>query len=430
MTRSRVTGDNLLLRYREVRARTEAFAAPLSAEDQLLQSMPACSPVKWHRAHTTWFFETFLLSPRRVAPVNPAYAMLFNSYYETVGPRVARGARGLLSRPSLPDVTAYRRIVDARVAELLSMLDDDLMPSVRPVVELGLAHEEQHQELMHTDLLHAFFQNPTLPRYRELDVAPPSVRSFTTPHRSGAEGETRPDRSGAEGETRPDAGWVEHEGGLVDVGADGESFAFDNEGPRHRVYLAPFAIAARCVTVADYKAFVAAGGYDTHSLWLSDGWDWSRREHVRAPLYCRFEGDTLLQFGLEGERVPRDSEPIRHVSYYEADAIARFLGARLPTEFEWEASRVRERLPAAHADEVWQWTSSAYAPYPGYAPAAGALGEYNGKFMANQMVLRGGSRFTPKSHVRPTYRNFWPADTRFQMTGLRLARSLAPGAPS
>lgn len=407
-------------RFEAVRAATEALAAPLTAEDQGLQSMADCSPTKWHRAHTTWFFEEFLLLPRGHEPVDARYRYLFNSYYEAVGPRQARPQRGLLSRPSAEEVGAYRRAVDGRMRGLLETLDDRALAAAAPLIELGLAHEEQHQELLLTDILHAFSQSPLLPAYRA--AAPsPAPRGGGEPLR-----------------------FFPQEGGLVEVGARGPGFFFDNEGPRHRVWIEPFAIASRPITVGEVRAFLDAKGYETPSLWLSAGLDFVRQRGLQGPLHARHEDGVYRVFTLDGLREATDDEPASHLSYYEADAVARFLGGRLPTEMEWEfvASKVacdqgnfRESgalrpLPAGAGEgpgqlfgDVWEWTSSAYAPYPGFAPAAGAVGEYNGKFMVNQLVLRGGSCFSPRGHLRATYRNFWPADTRFQMTGARLARA-------
>ncbi len=411
--------DALIERFLAVRELTERLAAPLSAEDQLMQSMPSASPTKWHRAHTTWFFETFVLRPLGVAAVDLHNDYLWNSYYEAVGARHPRLQRGLLSRPSLDEVAAYRREVDGRVESALARLSDAQLEVVRPVMLLGLAHEEQHQELILTDILHALSLSPLSPAYRKPLPMPP--------------GNATP------GEAANDARFVSYGGGLVEVGhvADG-GFSFDNEGPRHRVWLEPFQLADRPVTVGEVRGFMDEGGYSTPSLWLSEGWDWVRREAITAPLYWRLRDGQVRDFTLEGERDLDDAEPASHLSYFEADAVARFLGARLPTEFEWEHAvgdaaqgqfldLDRPMRPtvwdgAAPMGAVWVWTRSAYAPYPGYAAGAGALGEYNGKFMVNQLVLRGGSCFTPPGHARPSYRNFWYPDTRFQMTGLRLAR--------
>ena len=378
--------------------------------------MPDASPTKWHRAHTTWFFETFVLEPRGVAAYDPRFSLLFNSYYEAVGPRHPRPQRGLLSRPDASEVTAYRHLVDGRVVELLQSLSDDDFEVTRPIVELGLNHEEQHQELLLTDIQHAFAQNPLRPAYQP---AAPHVGAEPVP-----------------------LTFVPFDGGLFELGAVSDAgFAFDNEGPRHKAWLEPFSLSSRLVCVAELSEFVHAGGYRTASLWLSEGWEFIRAHGIEAPLFGRFDAGAFVQFGLDGEHERSAADPLVHVSYYEADAIARFLDARLPTEAEWEAAAAQCRAqPALPVDErlrpsplgqaeltqlfgaAWQWTASAYAAYPGYRAAPGALGEYNGKFMVGQMVLRGSSLFTPPGHSRTSYRNFWPANTRFQMTGIRLAR--------
>jgi|HubBroStandDraft_1064217.scaffolds.fasta_scaffold87186_2 ergothioneine biosynthesis protein EgtB len=415
--------DRAMARYSHTRARTESLASPLSAEDQLLQSMPEASPAKWHRAHTTWFFEAFVLAPAGVDVVDRRYEYLFNSYYEAVGPRHPRAKRALLSRPSAAEVSDYRRIVDEKVTHLLSRSAGDALARMLPVIEVGIAHEEQHQELLLTDILHAFSESPLRPAYRP--EAPSPARS-------------------------PDQGpisFVSSEGGLRQIGAPvGTGFAFDNERPRHKRWVEPFELANRLVSVRELKAFLDAGGYRTPLLWLSEGFDWVRASAAASPLYSTYEDRELRVFSLAGPRVPSDDEPVVHVSYYEADAIARFLGARLPTEAEWEIvaakgavrgnfadDGVLRPLPATAVSEdgqrvrqlfgdAWEWTQSSYEPYPGYRPPSGALGEYNGKFMVNQLVLRGGSCLTPGAHVRASYRNFWHPQTQFQMAGIRLAR--------
>jgi ergothioneine biosynthesis protein EgtB len=414
--------ERLLALYTRARTQTESLAARLTPEDQVLQSMPDASPTKWHRAHTTWFFETFVLEPSGIAPVDRRYGYLFNSYYEAVGPRHARPKRGMLSRPTAAEVSEYRKKVDASVTKLLAESDAVALERVAPIVELGVAHEEQHQELLLTDILHAFSESPLRP-----------------PFLSGAEKPTAPPSPPA---ARP-LSFVAFEGGLTEIGASSEvAFAFDNEGPRHKVWLEPFALADRLLTVGELKAFIADGGYRKPSLWLAEGFDFVRANDIRAPLYNEYERGALRVFTLAGERVARDDEPITHVSLFEADAIARYLGARLPTEAEWEVAAARSAVqgnfvesrvlcarPAPVATGVtqlygdaWEWTRSSYEPYPGYEPPAGALGEYNGKFMVSQLVLRGGSCLTPERHVRASYRNFWHAETRFQMAGIRLAR--------
>jgi ergothioneine biosynthesis protein EgtB len=402
-----MTDVSPLQRYRAVRARAVELAAPLSAEDQLVQSMPDASPTKWHLAHTSWFFETFVLAPRVAdyRALDGRYAFLFNSYYETVGAHVARPARGLLSRPSLPEVHAYRRHVDDAMARLLEAGGGDA------VCELGLHHEQQHQELILTDIKHALGTSPMRPAYA-------------------------PDAPGA-GEAPGAIRWRLFDEGLVWIGAErGGGFAFDNEGPRHRAYLRAFALAERPVTCGEYLQFMRDGGYERPELWLSDGWMRCREDGWRAPLYWEDRGDEWVCYTLAGMRAVDAREAVAHVSYYEADAFARWAGARLPTEEEWERAAqdapVDGRFGALHPGpartgmfgDVWQWTQSAYAAYPGYRPPAGALGEYNGKFMCSQMVLRGGSCFTPEGHVRATYRNFFPPEARWQASGIRLARDV------
>jgi ergothioneine biosynthesis protein EgtB len=397
--------ERLLARYAHTRARTESLAAPLSGEDQQLQSMPDASPTKWHRAHTTWFFEAFVLAPAGVPVVDARYEYLFNSYYEAKGARHARAKRGLLSRPSVAEVADYRRIVDERVTRLLASADGEALARVLPVVELGIAHEEQHQELLLTDILHAFSENPLRPVY------------------SPAYLETSPS-GGSSGDDR--LRFVPCDGGLREIGAAaGAGFAFDNERPRHKRWIEPFTLASRLVSVRELRAFIDEGGYRTPSLWLSEGFDWIRAHGVTSPLYSSYEDGRFHVFTLGGARVARDEEPALHVSYHEADAIARFLGARLATEAEWETFAGESGARFRFGD-AWEWTQSSYEPYPGYKVPSGALGEYNGKFMVSQIVLRGGSSFTPKGHARATYRNFWHPPTQFQRTGIRLARGVAP----
>jgi ergothioneine biosynthesis protein EgtB len=379
-------------RYRHTRAATLALCAPLAVEDHVVQSMPDASPAKWHLGHTTWFFETFVLSRRAGhRPFDPRLGFLFNSYYEAVGARGARDARGLCSRPTVDEVHAYRRHVDARVLESIDALD-------AAVLVLGLAHEEQHQELLLTDLKHALSCNPLEPVYRAgLEVAP--------------EGDAPPLR------------FVERRGGLVEIGDAGAGFAFDHERPRHRTFLTPHRLATRLVTAGEYQAFLDDGGYRRPELWLSDGWAARTAAGWQAPLYWARRSDGWWTFTLGGARRLSPAEPLAHVSYYEADAYARWAGARLPTEAEWECAASDGNCGTLSQlfGVRWQWTASPYVPYPGYRAPAGALGEYNGKFMCNQMVLRGSSTATPPGHARPSYRNFFPPAARWQMTGIRLA---------
>jgi len=420
----------LLERYGEVRGRTEALCAPLEPEDCVVQSMDDTSPTRWHLAHTTWFFETFLLADR-VPPFHPGYDVLFNSYYEAVGERFPRPRRGLLSRPTVREVFAYRAHVDRAVAELLTA--PTLARRDAEVLELGLSHEEQHQELILTDIKHVLAQNPLAPPYRDEPPEPTSAA--------------------------PPMTWVRRPGGIHAIGHAGDGFAYDNEGPRHEVLLRPHELASRPVTNGEYLRFVEDGGYRRPDLWLSDGIARVREEGWQAPLYWRRKHGTWLEWTLHGERPLASSTPVVHVSYFEADAFARWAGARLATEAEWEvaAAEVAEGgIPAtSHVlgdaaphprpapgrpdvgdrgaggagleqmfGDVWEWTSSPYDAYPGYRPADGALGEYNGKFMCNQHVLRGGSCATPPGHLRPSYRNFFPAHARWQFSGIRLARDL------
>jgi ergothioneine biosynthesis protein EgtB len=420
------TGDEptqrteLALRYGAVRAATRALTEPLELEDYGLQSMPDASPAKWHLAHTTWFFETFVLARQLPAyePFHPGYGYLFNSYYETVGRMHPRAQRGLLTRPSVAQVQQYRDHVDRAMDELLAR---EVSSEAAAVIEVGLQHEQQHQELVLTDVKHGLSCNPLRPVYRILPAAVPTNVSTVQ--------------------------WLAHEGGLVDVGHTGQGFAFDNELPRHRVYLQPFALASRLVTCGEYLEFMADGGYRRADLWLSAGWAVVQHEGWQAPLYWEREGEGApwQLFTLGGMRAVDPAEPVSHVSLYEADAFARWHGSRLPTEAEWELACGARPVagnfvesgafhprplgtvhggPGPHQafGDVWEWTASAYAPYPGFRPLPGALGEYNGKFMCNQLVLRGGSCATPASHARASYRNFFPPEARWQFSGLRLAR--------
>jgi ergothioneine biosynthesis protein EgtB len=389
--------DHWLRAYRKVRSETERRAAPLSTEDQVVQSMPDASPTKWHRAHTTWFFEQFLLKPHApdYRPFDERFAFLFNSYYVAAGPRHARPQRGLITRPNAAEVAAYRVHVDQAVEALVAGADPDLMQLLAPVIEIGLNHEQQHQELILTDILHAFAHNPTDPAYD------PAWRMPRAPH-----------------SVRPE--FVAIEQGIHRIGHQDAGFCFDNEGPAHNVLIEGVRIAPALVTNRAWLAFMADGGYASPALWLSDGWSAAQSEEWQAPGYWRQVDGEWFTMTLAGLlRVDPDS-PVCHVSYYEADAFARWAGRQLPTEAEWEVA-VRAGLLDDAYGSVWQWTRSAYSPYPGYRAVEGALGEYNGKFMVNQMVLRGGSVATPQGHTRPTYRNFFYPPHRWQFTGLRLA---------
>jgi ergothioneine biosynthesis protein EgtB len=401
--------QSLARRYTEVRAHSLALAAPLSAEDQCIQSMPDASPTKWHLAHTSWFFEAVVLAPHDggYRAFDSRFSHLFNSYYESLGPRHPRPQRGLLTRPSLSEVHGYRAYVDAAVPQFIQAADAQAWAAAAPLIELGLNHEQQHQELVVTDILHALSCNPLLPAYQCADAPLLRLAAAT-----------------------PAVRWLDIAGGTVQVGHDGEGFAFDNEAPRHRVLLAPYRIADRLVTCGEYAQFIADGGYETASLWLSDGWAAVQAGHWKAPPYWIAPEDPRAPaaywqvFGLEGVRALDPAAPVSHLSFYEAAAYAEWAGARLPTEFEWEAAFDIPGITQM-TGHVWQWTRSSYDPYPGFRPFAGAVGEYNGKFMVGQLVLRGGSVATPPGHTRATYRNFFPPGARWQFSGLRLARGLS-----
>jgi ergothioneine biosynthesis protein EgtB len=409
--------DPLAERFASVRALSQALAAPLSDADATVQSMPDASPAKWHLAHTSWFFETFVLRDRvsGYRLHDARWPFLFNSYYEAEGSRHARDRRGMVTRPALDEVRAYRAHVDAALLAALPRLDAE----GRTLVELGCHHEEQHQELLLTDVLHLFSENPIEPA---LWAPEPKVPV----------------------EMPGPVGWIAHGGGVVEAGHEGPGFAFDCEGPRHRALLQPHAIADRTVTNGEWQAFIADGGYGDPGLWLADGWAWVKANGVVAPLYWEQRGGVWTRFGLDGRRAIDPAAPVTHVSFFEADAYATWAGARLPTEFEWEAHAAAHdpaggnQMDAAGAVEprpssggaggffgdVWEWTGSAYRPYPGFRAAGGAVGEYNGKFMSGQFVLRGGSCATPRGHVRASYRNFFYPHQRWQFTGVRLARDL------
>jgi ergothioneine biosynthesis protein EgtB len=413
LARSGPSSEPMSSRYREVRDATLGLAKPLSAEDQMVQSGAETSPTKWHLAHTTWFFETFLLLPsvRGYRAFNERFTYLFNSYYKQLDGHPLRTLRGAFSRPSLDEVQDYRRQVDAAMEKFI----EAATPEQLELIELGLNHEQQHQELIVTDIKHAFSTNPLRPAYRGSAAA--------------SAGEAAPMR------------WIEFDGGEHEIGDAGAGFAFDNEGPRHRVYLHAFRLASRLVTNAEYLEFIADGGYARPELWLSDGWDHINASGWRAPLYWEQHDGKWQVFTCAGMYSLDRNEPVCHVSYYEADAYARWAGARLATEAEWEVAATTvpiagnflasERLHVAPAPDVaglqqmfgdaWEWTASPYVAYPGYRAGAGALGEYNGKFMCNQLVLRGGSCATPQDHIRATYRNFFPPQARWQFMGIRIA---------
>lgn len=422
--------------YRRVRAWTHALCEPLTTEDYVVSSMTDVSPTKWHLAHTSWFFETFVLAPHLAGyePLDPRYAFLFNSYYVQAGERHCRAQRGLVTRPTVEQVFQYRAYVDEHMLRLIESLDSDSAGTakgaspddLRALTTLGLNHEQQHQELMVTDIKHVLWMNPLRPVYRERSApgAAPGAAHVAAQREAGA--------------------WKEVGEGVYRIGCDGDGFSYDNEGPSHRVFLEPFRIATNLVSNADYREFMADGGYSRPELWLSAGWDAVRSEGWEAPLYWEHVDDGWSVFTLHGTEAVNGAEPVSHVSFYEADAYARWAGARLPTEAEWEVASssgpvagvfAESRLFHPHAageresagdlrqcyGDVWQWTGSQYTPYPGYRPAAGAIGEYNGKWMADQWVLRGASTATPRSHARLTYRNFFHSPTRWQFSGIRLA---------
>ena len=416
---------SLASQYVSVRQQTDALTATLTPEDLMVQSCPEASPAKWHLAHTSWFFETFILSSHLPGyrPFHPQFRDLFNSYYNAVGQQPEKALRNTFSRPALEEIRKYRAHVDEHMLKLLQ--SGSAAAEAQKLVVLGLNHEQQHQELIVTDVKHGFWSNPLHPAYQ---TAVPATPTDSAPQQKP--------------QLYPE--------GLYEIGADGEQFYFDNEGSRHKVFLRPFRFAMRLATCGEYLSFMEDAGYSRPELWLSDGWKAVQTHRWKAPLYWeksgeRKSGDQWIQFTCSGMRNVEEAEPVCHVSYYEADAFARWAGARLPTEFEWEvaASRVPavqgnflesgrfhpQAAPAALENgmplqlfgDVWEWTASAYLAYPGYKPAAGALGEYNGKLMSGQMVLRGGSCVTPRSHIRATYRNFFPPETRWQFSGIRLA---------
>jgi ergothioneine biosynthesis protein EgtB len=424
-------GARLSERYRSVRRVSEELCGPLAVEDYVVQAMPDASPAKWHLAHTSWFFETMVLKPEGADGLTNSgqYSYLFNSYYNALGERIARSERGLLSRPTVAEVYRYRAAIDEQVLRFLGEADEETLGRVGPTLVLGLNHEQQHQELILTDLKYLFSRNPLRPVYREQE--PTAERDV------------------------PPAGWIPFPAGLRRIGHEGPGFSFDNERPRHPTYLEAFRLADRPVTNGEFLAFIEDGGYARPELWLSDGWNARDAQRWTAPLYWEkaADGRCWRIMTLAGMRDLVAGEPVCHVSYYEADAYARWAGARLPTEAEWEAASESVPVPAPDAanfldagrfhpaplpppatttgtatapcqlyGDVWEWTQSPYTPYPGFRPLSGALGEYNGKFMCNQLVLRGGSCATPRAHIRPSYRNFFPPEARWQFSGIRLAQ--------
>ncbi len=410
--------SQLLQRFRDTRAQSLAFCEPLLPEDYSLQAEAFTSPPKWHLAHTTWFFETFLLKPFLQDYHTPEerYEVLFNSYYNGIGEQFPRPRRGLLTRPTTEEIHHYREHVDAAIGRLLTQQSPADSNAIRQRIELGIEHERQHQELFFTDLKYSFSVNPLLPAYLPKPEAPSSASHAIA--------------------------WLAYAGGLVATGYDGDGFCFDNELPRHQVFLQPFELASRLVTNEEFSAFIDDGGYRRPELWLADGWDSAQTGNWQAPLYWIDRDGESLEYTLHGVQTRSPSNPVCHISGYEADAYARWAGARLPTEHEWELAAAKSAPPAQGVDsghyhprpasgsglqqlygDCWQWTQSAYSPYPGYEPSAGAIGEYNGKFMSNQWVLRGGSCVSKAEHVRCSYRNFFYPPDRWQFSGIRLARN-------
>jgi len=413
--------SKLLKNFIFVRSFTEKLCSPLENEDYVIQSMPDVSPTKWHLGHTSWFFETFILE--KVIPnyksLHPLYTYLFNSYYIQVGERWQRANRGLLSRPTVKEIFEYRKYVNNKTIELLKTCNEKKYKEIAPIIEIGLNHEQQHQELLLTDIKHVLSLNPLNPVYSERNIYSSHTTTVTD--------------------------WIEFEGGVVEIGNDDSKFNFDNEKPIHKEYLYPYKLANRLVTNKEFIEFIEDGGYKSATLWLSDGWAVVESKRWKAPLYWEQKDNNWWNFTLNGFRKVNPDEPVCHISQYEADAYAQWKGSRLPTEAEWEVAagslpyegnfvesenfhtvplrKKSAKLNQIYGD-VWEWTQSAYTPYPGYKPLPGALGEYNGKFMSNQMVLRGGSCATSQTHIRNTYRNFFPPHSRWQFTGLRLAQDI------
>lgn len=412
--------DTLLKSYKKVRSFSQKLAKPLSKEDYVVQSMPDVSPTKWHLAHTSWFFEEFVLSKSisKYRSLHPQYNFLFNSYYVQVGERHSRPKRGLISRPTVDEVYKYREYVDKHMNKLFRDIDDKKFNKIAPVIEIGIHHEQQHQELIVTDIKHVLSENPLFPVYKKSS------------------------ENGSKKRTNAPV-WIEFEGGIFPIGNVGDKFGYDNEFPPHKTYIEPFSLSSRLVTNGEYIEFINDDGYSRAELWLSDGWNTVSTNNWKAPLYWIESGNGHEHFTLGGLKKIDPDQPVCHLSFYEAEAFSRWAGARLPTEFEWEIASEGLKLEGNFVEngkfqpvqasgnngalqqmygDVWEWTRSPYSPYPGYNPPPGALGEYNGKFMCNQMVLRGGSCATSKSHIRKSYRNFFPPDSRWQFMGLRLAK--------
>lgn len=412
--------ENLLNSCKKVRSFSHKLAKPLSKEDFVVQSMPDVSPTKWHLAHTSWFFEAFVLSKaiNKYRSLHPQYNFLFNSYYVQVGERHSRPKRGLISRPTVDEVFEYREYVDKNMLRFIKNSDEKKFKKFAEIIEIGIHHEQQHQELIVTDIKHVLSENPLFPVYKKSKEIKNSKNNSRL-------------------------NWVDFEGGIYTIGNEGDKFGYDNEFPVHKKYIEPFSLASRLVTNGEYMEFINNGGYSKPELWLSDGWNTVSSNNWEAPLYWIIKGNNWNQFTLGGLKKIEMNQPVCHLSFYEAEAFSRWAGCRLPSEFEWEIASQNQKIEGNFVDsgnfhptaiksingklsqmygDVWEWTRSPYSPYPGYNPPPGALGEYNGKFMCNQMVLRGGSCATSKSHIRNSYRNFFPPDSRWQFMGLRLAK--------